>query len=115
MVTQRLFFCLVCRGLLPQFTEGVFLVVSHGRQGVAQPLVCNGDDGLGLDEDRSISDGEPGGLADFEDEGEEVVVAIPDDLGAIVLQKEDLQAQEEAQRQADGAGDASGVAEEAAE
>ena len=60
-------------------------------------LVHNGDDGPGLDDDCSVSDGAQGDLADFEGEDEEVVVAVPDDLPAVVQQLDDLQAWQEAE------------------
>ena len=72
-------------------------------------LVHNGDDGPGLDDDCIVSDGVQGDLADFEGEEEDVVVAVPDELSAVVQQLDDLQAWQEAEIAA-GASSSSSVA-----
>ena len=56
---------------------------------VLPSLVLNDDDGPGIDDDHSVSDGEAGDLAEVEDEGE-VRLALPDDLSAVVQQVENL-------------------------
>ena len=69
---------------------------------VLPSLVLNDDDGPGIDDDHSVSDGEAGDLAEVEDEGE-VGVALPDDLSAVVQQVENLHVWSEAERIADRA------------